>query len=137
MTADAPLVHAVPPDADPDARVRELIAAAADRAPGLHLFVRVGETGNMAQALLVTSARAAQHRWVQHARRGASPGGWSERKASSNKALARWRSSNEQALDRILIDHCKQAWRLQAEVPCVVEFAPLDLAECGIEPPPA
>lgn len=136
MTADAPTVHDLSPDDDADAHVRELVAAGADRAPGLHVYVRVGESGNMAHGLVVSAKPPLQHRWVQHARRGASPGGWSDQKAASNKSLATWRTAHEQPLDRILIDHCKQAWRLEADAPYVVEFPPVELGACGIEPPP-
>ena len=36
-----------------------------------------------------------------------------------------------QSIDRVLIDHCKQAWKLDATAPYVVEFAPAASPQLG------
>lgn len=140
MPAPAPIVHPLAPDEDPAVRVAQLVSAqGAGAEPGLHVLVRVADTGNMGYARVIAPPHtgAKLQRWVQHARRGSSPGGWShDHHPKAEKALGQWKRRNEQALDRLVIDHCKQAWRLDHEAPYIAEFAVLDLASSGIEPPP-
>lgn len=140
MSSDAPMVHALSPEEDPAVRLRESIAAGSiERRPGLYVFVQVGSDGSIGHALLVAAPgqRAIPQRWVEHARRGPSPGGWSDAGDGSDEALRPWKARHEQVLDRILIDHCKRAWRLDHDAPYIVEFPPLVLDACGIEPPHA
>ena len=130
-------IHPIPPDADGADVVAPLTAP--ERAcpgDGLHVVVHVAATGNVAYGRVRDTASPGDgsQRRLQHARRGSSPGSWSEQHhPRSEQELGSWRDLNAAALDRVLITCSKRAWQLDAEPPYVVEFEPIDLAQCALD----
>ncbi|MCW2955987.1 MAG: hypothetical protein JWO69_856 [Thermoleophilia bacterium] len=130
--APEPLVH---PFDDVDAAIA-FAAERTDRARareeiGLHVVVRLidGETTAYARLHDPESVGHLAQRWLEFRRRGVSPGGWSELHHPRAEApVGPWKDDHELALDRLLIQHAKQAWHLPGEVPYVVEFPTIPLA---------
>jgi len=128
--ATEPIVHAIQSDG-----AAALVARLTDRerarsGPGVHVVVLVTDGGNQAYARVVdaSSDGNGSQRWLSHARRGASPGGWSEQHhPRSEQHVGEWRRDAAAVLDRILIDHSKRAWAIDATAPYVVEFPPVEL----------
>lgn len=130
-----PTIHLPTPDQDAAALARSLTAPDRERdAVGLYVVVAVTEAGNTAYGRINDPASPGHgsQRWLQHARRGSSPGGWSEaHHPRSEQHVGYWKDSAAEAIDRVLIDHSKQAWKLDATAPYVVEFAPVELPQPG------
>ena len=143
MQPPAPVIHPLQLDYDATALVAQLIelsGAGESAAVGLHVLVHVSEAGNTGYGRVVhaTFSGATLQRWIRHARRGASEGGWSQQHhPRGEQAIGAWKERSAATLDRLLIDHCKQAWRLEQAAPYIAEFAVLDLDACGVEAPPA
>lgn len=135
MPDAAPTIHVPTPDQDAAAIARTLTSPDRERdAAGLHVVVLVAAEGNTAYGRVHDSDSPGhgQQRWLQHARRGSSPGGWSEEHhPRSEQHVGYWKDGAADALDRLLIGHSKQAWKLDAEAPYVVEFAPVALPASG------
>ena len=131
MTLDAPRIHQLDADSDAATLVKELTSRDRDRAgAGVYVVVHVTDSGNNAYARIVDpeSAGDGSQRWLHHARRGASPSGWSEQHHSrAEHEVGGWKREHAEQLDRLLIECSKQAWALEATVPYVVEF-PVDQA---------
>jgi hypothetical protein len=103
---------------------------------GVHVVVHVTADGNTAYARVNDPASQGHRsqRWLTHARRGSSPGGWSEEHhPRSEQHVGHWKQRHAAALDRALIGYSKQAWRLGDDAPYVVEFPVVPLAELGID----
>lgn len=130
--ATQPTVHPVADEAALAVLVGELTAPERARdARGWHVVVQVAEGGSTAYARLVDPDELGHgsQRWLRHARRGASPGGWTEEHhPRSEVELGEWRAVRAETLDRHLIQLSKQAWKCDAAAPYAVEFAPLTLA---------
>ncbi|MCW2928838.1 MAG: hypothetical protein JWM86_2806 [Thermoleophilia bacterium] len=126
MTTSAePTIHPVPDDGDAEVVIAELTDPARDREPGLHVIVSVTAGGNTAYGYIDAPGTLGHgsQRFVRHARRGPSAGGWTAPHHPRSEAeLGAWRAPLEDGLDRLLIDHCKQAWALAGDAPYVVEF---------------
>ena len=120
----------------PEGDLERLIGPAHEQAErGVHVVVHVAVEGNTAYARVDDPASQGHRsqRWLKHARRGASPGGWSEEDPQgSEESVDSWRRRHAAAIDRALIDYSKQAWKLEDEAPYVVEFAIVPLADLGI-----
>jgi hypothetical protein len=102
---------------------------------GVHVVVQVTADGNTAFARIddPTSQGNGSQRWLKHARRGSSPGGWSEEHhPRSEQHVGFWKQRHAEAIDRKLIDYSKQAWRLDDEAPYVVEFPVVSVGDFGI-----
>lgn len=133
MTSSGPpTIHTAPDEGDAEVIVAELTDPARERVPGLHVVVHVAEGGSVAYGRIESPGELGHgsQRWLRHALRGASPGGWTEMHHPRSEAeLGAWREERATRLDRILIDHSKQAWALEHAAPYVVEFAarPLEL----------
>jgi len=137
MERPAPTIHSIPPDADPSELLRELTNREGERERGVHVVVLVAEGGNVAHARIKDSGSPGDgsQRWLQHARRGSSPGGWTERHHPRNERdVGEWKQRHAGALDRLLIECSKDAWRLEHDAPYLAQFAPVSLAEAGIDP---
>jgi hypothetical protein len=135
MPDAAPTIHVPTTDQDVSSLVEQLTAPDRERdGTGLHVVVAVTADGNTAYGR-VNDADSPGHgsqRWVQHARRGSSPGGWSEQHhPRSEQHVGYWKDAAAASIDRVLIDHSKQAWKLDATAPYVVEFAPVELPQPG------
>lgn len=135
MLGAAPTIHVPTSDQDAAAIARSLTAPDRERdADGLHVVVAVTVDGNTAYGRVKDPASPGhgQQRWLQHARRGSSPGGWSEdHHPRSEQHVGYWKDGVAEAMDRVLISHSKQAWKLDADAPYVVEFAPVVLPQPG------
>ncbi len=135
MPDPAPVIHVPTPEQDVTSIVRRLTAP--DRARdgvGMSIVVTITADGNTAYGRIHDPASAGdgQQRWLKHARRGSSPGGWSEEHhPRSGLHIGYWKDAAVDAIDRVLIDHCKQAWKLDATAPYVVEFAPVESPQLG------
>ncbi|MCW2923921.1 MAG: hypothetical protein JWM98_1325 [Thermoleophilia bacterium] len=136
MTEAAPTIHPLAPDDDAATRVLELTAPDRPRPEaGLHVVVHVAEGGNTAYGRIEdpTSPGHGSQRWLQHARRGSSPGGWTEQHhPRSETEVGAWKERAAAGLDRQLIERCRQAWRLEQDPPYLVEFAPVALADVDV-----
>ena len=128
-------IHVPTPEQDVAAIVRTLTSPDREReAVGLHVVVAVTADGNTAYGRVhdPESPGDGQQRWLKHARRGSSPGGWSEEHhPRSGLHIGYWKDAIADAVDRVLIDHSKQAWKLEATAPYVVEFDPVELPQLG------
>ncbi len=131
MPPDAPTIHQLDADSDAAALIKQLSSRDRDRSgSGVYVLVHVTESGNNAYARIADadSAGDGSQRWLHHARRGASPCGWSEQHHSrTEQEVGAWKREHAASLDRLLIDRSKQAWALEATVPYVVEFPVEDL----------
>ena len=132
MTSPAPTIHQLDAASDAASLVKSLTDRDRERAEtGVYVVVLVTDAGNNAYARIADAdiAGDGSQRWLHHARRGASPGGWSEQHHQrSEKHIGAWKTANAPELDRILIDCSKQAWKLDGTAPYVVEFPVLELA---------
>ena len=133
MTAAAPIVHDAS-DSETAARIAADLTAPERERPttGLHVVVLVTAEGNTGFARLVDPASTGNgsQRWLKHARRGASPGGWSElHHPRAEQELGAWRAEHATQLDRLLIGYTKQAWAIEGDAPYVVEFAPVAMPQ--------
>ena len=126
MESDAPIIHAIPADMEAATFVHTLTRPDRERdAIGVHVVVHVSDAGNVAYARIndPESLGHGSQRWLRHARRGASPGGWSELHDSRiDDRIGEWKTRNADQLDRRLIDFSKRAWALDATAPYAVEF---------------
>lgn len=140
MESPDPTIHPLPAHVDSGELVRELTSRERERAqPGVHVVVHVTEGGNAGYARVVApgSPGDGSQRWLHHARRGSSPGGWSElHHPRTERAVGAWKDQHESALDRVLIERSKDAWRMERDAPYVVEFPPAPLSACGIHEAP-
>lgn len=131
--AAGPRLHAIGAGEDVDALVEQLTRRARDREEGVHVVVHVTSTGgNRAFARVVAAGSDGDgvQRWLHHARRGASPGGWSEQHHPRGEVqVGAWKDAHAANLDRFLIRCSKRAWALKGEVPYVVEFSAVGLDE--------
>lgn len=126
MDPAAPTIHQLTPDDDAAALVTSLTSPKRERAqPGVYVVVLVTTGGNDAYARIFdsTSDGDGSQRWLHHARRGASPGGWSEQHhPRGEQQVGAWKTANAPALDRMLIAASKRAWKAEQQAPYVVEF---------------
>jgi hypothetical protein len=133
MNPPAPTIHQLDSGSDAASLVRSLTSPDRERSSaGVHVVVHVTDGGNNAYARIADAGSAGDgsQRWLHHARRGASPGGWSEQHHQrSEQHVGAWKTANAAALDRMLIDCSKQAWKLDAAAPYVVEFPVVELDE--------
>jgi hypothetical protein len=120
----------------PEGKLAELVSAEREVAErGVHVVVHVTAEGNTAYARVddPTSQGHRSQRWLKHARRGASPGGWSEEHhPRSEQHVGYWKERHAPTIDRTLIGYSKQAWKLDADAPYVVEFPAVSVADFGI-----
>jgi hypothetical protein len=142
MPDSAPIVHPLSSDSGAAALLEQLTAAtssATGATSGVHVLVHVSEAGNTGYARVEQTpySGGTLQRWIRHARRGSSEGGWSEQHhPRAQQQLGPWKDASADALDRMLIDRCKQAWRLEGDAPYVAEFPAATFDACGIEAPP-
>lgn len=126
MNPAAPTIHQLDPSSDAAALVTSLTSRERERAQaGVYVVVLVTTGGNNAYARVAdpSSDGNGSQRWVHHARRGSSPGGWSEQHhPRGEQHVGAWKAANAPALDRMLIDASKRAWKLEHDAPYVVEF---------------
>lgn len=129
--AAPPTVHQMTDEIALTKLVRTLTDPARERAgAGWHVVVQVTQGGNTVYARLAdeTQLGDGSQRWLRHARRGASPGGWTEEHhPRSEVELGAWRAERAEKIDRQLIRLSKQAWKCDADAPYAVEFAPMTL----------
>jgi hypothetical protein len=141
MSDIAPAIHSLDPEADVGARIAALVDDKdAGSALGVLVIVHVREDGTTAYARVITHEHrgAKLQRWLEHVRRGSSPGGWSqEHSLKTEKSLGQWKRRNEPALDRLLIGASKRAARLDQDAPYLAVFAAQELEPVGVEAPPA
>ena len=127
--AAPPTVHQVADEAALTSLVAELTAPERDRnGIGWHVVAQVLDGGSTLYARLADPGQLGDgsQRWLRHAPRGASTGGWTEEHhPRSERELGAWRAERADAIDRQLIQLGKQAWKCDAEPPYAVEFAPL------------
>jgi hypothetical protein len=127
-----PTVHPAADEAALAELVAELTAPERQRdGVGWHVVVQVLDGGSTVYARLADPAQLGDgsQRWLRHAPRGASTGGWTEAHHPRSEAeLGAWRAERADALDRQLIQLSKQAWKCDASAPYAVEFAPRPLA---------
>lgn len=138
MDTPEPIIHLVPEGTEPAAIVDGVVAAERDREPGVHIVVLVTADGNVGYARVHDEGSPGHdsQRWLEHARRGSSPGGWSElHHPRSEEHVGAWKEQAAQPLDRLLIRYSKRAWGLEAEPPYAVEFPVVPLAEAGLGAP--
>ena len=126
-----PTVHQVADEAALTELVAELTSPGRSRSGiGWHVVVRVEEGSSTVYARLVDPDQPGHgsQRWLRHARRGASPAGWTEGHHPRSEAeLGSWREARAEALDRHLIRLSRTAWACDVDPPYVVEFAPQPL----------
>jgi hypothetical protein len=132
MESAAPTVHQLDASSDAAALVKQLTSRERERPEaGVYVVVLVTTDGNNAYARVhdASSDGHLSQRWLHHARRGASPGGWSEQHhPRGEQHVGAWKTEHAATLDRMLIDCSKQAWKLDATAPYAVEFPVRELA---------
>lgn len=130
-----PIIHVPTPDQDVQDVVNQLTDRDRERtAVGLHVVVAVIDAGNTAYGRVHDPASPGHgsQRWLQHARRGSSPGGWTEEHhPRSEQHVGYWKGAAADPIDRLLIEHSKRAWKLDETAPYVVEFPPVELRQPG------
>jgi len=134
MEPAEPTIHRIPDGVEPSTFV-DSFTSRADTGQGVTVVVLVTADGNVAYARVHDEGSAGHEsqRWLEHARRGSSPGGWSQlHDARSEEHVGAWKQAAAQPLDRLLIACSKRAWKLDAEPPYVAEFPAATLADCGI-----
>jgi len=126
MPNAAATIHPIDADTHTITMVAALTSPERSRTePGAYVVVHVSDGGSKGYARYVDpeSVGDGSQRWLKHELRGASPGGWSEgHHPRSEQEIGAWRERNAEALDKLLIQHCKLAWKLDAEAPYVAEF---------------
>ena len=91
----------------------------------LSIGVEVDDDGTSGVATVLDGAGRVHgtERWLQYKVRGACPAGWQpDHEFAHEKTVMPWKAAAADALDRVLVQHCKAAYRLDGTPSYVVEF---------------
>ncbi|MBC7461187.1 MAG: hypothetical protein H7287_07485 [Thermoleophilia bacterium] len=99
----------------------------------LSIGVEVDDNGTSGVATVLDGAGRVHgiERWLQYKVRGACPAGWQpDHEFAHEKTVMPWKAAAADALDRVLVQQCKAAYRLDGTPSYFVEFplvaAPVD-----------
>ncbi|MCW2972033.1 MAG: hypothetical protein JWN72_306, partial [Thermoleophilia bacterium] len=108
-------------------RALRALPAPADVPAGrwLSIGVEVDESGTSGVATVLDGASRVHgvERWLTYKVRGACPAGWQpDHEFAHEKHVMPWKAAAADQLDRVLVQHCKAAFRLDGTPSYVVEF---------------